>query len=658
MLPPALIVGIWLTCATAHGQPAGEQETQAIEKKLGDLRKALKRLKSEAIAPHLLADVEIYAKAAEWIVRHQEFYKPEYAAFTLAALETGNDRAAQLSLGEARWEYFPGKSIRAYRSAVDDSLQPYAVSLPDEYGEDPEKRWPLHVVLHGRDSVLNEVSFIHAHGGKRAVSDGWVQLDVFGRTNNAYRWSGETDVFEAMADVERRYHIDRQRIVLRGFSMGGAGAWHLGLHHPSSWCSVGPGAGFVDFYKYQKVDTPLPPYQHETLHIYDAIDYAVNAADVPICTYGGEKDEQLVASTDVVEAAAKLQVPIKLLVGPGTGHAFHPDSLKEFMAFHQTHQQRGRDPAPGAKQFRFATYTLKFNMCEWVAIEELIQPYQRATVEGERDDQIGRLKLKTENIAALRLSAEVARPEQTKSIEIDGTHLTLKQAAAGVLPGAYLERVQGKWSLLNEKESLRFQTNWALHKRHNLQGPIDDAFMEPFVCVRGTGKPWSEPAAAWAEWTLARFAAEFDKWFRGRVRVIADTELTPEIIAGKNLILFGDPGSNRLLTELLTDLPVKWTRESITVHGQPYDASTHGISLIYPNPLNRSRYVVINSGHTFHEVDFRKSNAWLVPRLGDIAVQKFEKLPTGDYKEEIIWADIFDSRWKLAPPRTAVTGSK
>src|SRR4029079_12060912 len=103
---------------------------------------------------------------------------------------------------------------------------------------------------HGRDDSLSEIKFIKQHEGKPAEPGAdWIQLDVYGRCCNAYRWAGETDVFEALKDVQQRYRIDEQRIVLHGFSMGGAGAWHLGLHHPSRWCSVGPGAGFIDFYQ-------------------------------------------------------------------------------------------------------------------------------------------------------------------------------------------------------------------------------------------------------------------------------------------------------------------------------------------------------------------------------------------------------------------------
>jgi hypothetical protein len=55
---------------------------------------------------------------------------------------------------------------------------------------------------------------------------------------------------------------------------------------------------------------------------------------------------------------------------------------------------------------------------------------------------------------------------------------------------------------------------------------------------------------------------------------------------------------------------------------------------------------VINSGHTFHEPQFKASNANLYPRLGDIAVVKFNPMKDG-YSEEPVFADIFNSRWRL-----------
>ena len=105
---------------------------------------------------------------------------------------------------------------------MDGSVQPYALTLPEGVEPRAAKRFPLHVKLHGRAAQMNEVNFIQRHDGK-PLPEGqdWVQLDVFGRTNNAYRWSGETDVFEALSDVGRTVRVDSRRTTLWGFSMGG-----------------------------------------------------------------------------------------------------------------------------------------------------------------------------------------------------------------------------------------------------------------------------------------------------------------------------------------------------------------------------------------------------------------------------------------------------
>jgi hypothetical protein len=75
-----------------------------------------------------------------------------------------------------------------------------------------------------------------------------------------------------------------------------------------------------------------------------------------------------------------------------------------------------------------------------------------------------------------------------------------------------------------------------------------------------------------------------------------------------------------MIAKVIGKLPIKWTKTEITVANQKFGASDHIPVLVYPNPLNPKRYVVINSGHTFDDKDFRGTNAWLFPRLGDYSV--------------------------------------
>ncbi|MBM4075288.1 MAG: hypothetical protein FJ267_06555 [Planctomycetes bacterium] len=171
--------------------------------------------------------------------------------------------------------------------------------------------------------------------------------------------------------------------------------------------------------------------------------------------------------------------------------------------------------------------------------------------------------------------------------------------------------------------------------------------MESFVCVRPTGIPWSTTHAEWTRWTLSRFEREFDKWMRGRIPIINDSDVSEADIANHHLILFGDPNSNSVMAKLIDRVPVKWTDSKLEVASQEFDSNSHGLTLIYPNPLNPKKYVVINSGHTFHETEFKASNANLFPKLGDIAVIKFEK-QGHDFREAIELADVFDAFWRLS----------
>ena len=627
---------VWPLCFVLSWQLAScaEEESNSITKEtleqgLHELQRDIDKLSSQSASKnYALADLLVFAKAAEWILRHDEFYKPDYLQQTENVLKIGAQRADAWAKKQPDWLNGSGKAVVGYVSRVDNSVQPYVISLPQDFSNEAKKARPLHVVLHGRAGTMNEVNFIHRHEGKAAdeVED-WIQIDVFGRTNNAYRWAGETDVFEAIDDVCKRFSIDLDRIVLRGFSMGGAGAWHLGMHYPDRWCSVGPGAGFVDFYKYQNRKERLPIHQHLTLGIYDSIDYALNAFNVPVCTYGGELDKQLVAGASMTEAAKKLGVDIKLIVGPGMGHKFDPKSRREFLEFHQRMSEVGRKKSP-RDSIRFTTRTLKYNKCDWLTILGLEKNYHDAIVNGERTAT--EVTVTTENVEMLQISRAAG-----KSVRIDG------QTIENSDDTLQLKKTDDRWLRFNQSSGSR------LIKKKDLQGPIDDAFMQPFVCVRGTGTPWNKSHQAWADWTLGRFKREFDKWLRGSVVVVDDTEVSQQHIQSANLILFGDPGSNALINQVLARLPVQWKKDQISVNGKDFTFDEHGLSMIYPNPLNADRYVVINSGHTFHEQDFKASNAWLFPRLGDIAVQRFSQGENGEYKEETVWADIFNTRWQL-----------
>jgi hypothetical protein len=266
----------------------------------------------------------------------------------------------------------------------------------------------------------------------------------------------------------------------------------------------------------------------------------------------------------------------------------------------------------------------------------MIEHYKRAEVDAEILGQ--RVVVhKAENIAVLGVERHAG-----ESIRFGEQEFPLESAVKGLLPYVYFKRDGQEWRQLDYDASRAFQENAERGKRHNLQGPIDDAFTGSFLCVRGTGTPWNPDVQRWADARLDRFAEDWRRWMRGDLPIKKDTEVTPQDIDGHHLILFGDPASNRLLGEVAKELPVDWSRTEIKLGSRRFPATGHAPVLIAPNPLNPHRYVVINSGHTFGAREFAGTNAFLFPRLGDYAILeiKSEKNPP-------ILSGFFDEKWKL-----------
>ena len=326
------------------------------------------------------------------------------------------------------------------------------------------------------------------------------------------------------------------------------------------------------------------------------------------------------------------------LMGPKTPHRWHPESKAASDKFINEAVEKPIQSAP----VRFVTYTTRFNSCRWVTVDALEKQYERAEVDACFSNRDSELAIKTRNVTRLILPYFPNGPR----ISIDGTPFRLQMRGRGKLTNLVLEKKGATW-VANEIDYGQPERLLPLRKRHGLQGPIDDAFMEPFLCVRPTGAPNHALANDGAKARLELFAKEFPKWMRGDVQVKDDTTITKDDIANHNLILFGDPSGNKLMAQIADKLPIKWTKDTITLGGKTFSAADHVLVMIYPNPLNPSRYVVLNSGQTFGEKEFRGTNALLFPRLGDYAVLKLTKSPTGGVSEEVVLAGLFGEQWEL-----------
>jgi hypothetical protein len=188
----------------------------------------------------------------------------------------------------------------------------------------------------------------------------------------------------------------------------------------------------------------------------------------------------------------------------------------------------------------------------------------------------------------------------------------------------------------------------ALSKRHGLQGPIDDAFMDSFLFVTPTGKPLNDKVGAWVASEQQRAVREWRKQFRGDARVKTDREVTNDDIAAHHLVLWGDPDSNLILKRVIDRLPIAWDGAQVRVGATKYDVSHHVPVLIHPNPLNPDRYVVLNSSFTYREYDYL-NNARQTAKLPDWAIVDISQPVTSRAPGGIANAGFFGERWELTP---------
>ena len=642
-------------------QPKPE-ELQKVKVKTEEIEAIVRDLKSKRVDDATLADVEIYAKAGRWLIEFPDtFFVQEGIDQAITVLDQGIERARQLQSGQSPWVAQKGRKIHGYYSALDGSVQPYGLTVPESY--DGTRPVRLYVWLHGRNARLTEANFIASipkppgpASSAYTADVGQITLDCYGGWNSANHWRGEVDIFEAIAAVQKRYKIDPNRIILRGFSLGGAGAWHIALHHPDRWAAADIGAGTWPR-RSQMAEQPgstFPPYQRATLRIWEnIIDWSFNAHNLPIAAHDGDNDTQVASipppppgtpTRGQLESSLRVRAqlakegfpsegpldlykakgtPSIFLLSLNTGHAVSKLVRERVDAFLKEWGDRG---IVSPDHIRFLTYTTRYNRSHWVSVDGLEKHYERAEVDAKRADNGRQYEITTKNITRLTLR----ETRNAKELKIDGQDLRVKGAAE-----IAIEKSGNAWRPASRKRP-------GLRKVHALQGPIDDAFLDPYLLVRPTGTPWNEAAHQQALRLLERFDRLNARWYRAHPRIKDDKDVTRADFEKYNVALFGDPGSNRWIAKMLAKLPIKWSRNAVLVGKHNFPAAEHLPVLAYPNPLSPTRYVVLNSGLTIDDREY--PGDYSMPRLGDFAVLKVNA--AGPWPETAV-AGLFDEAWQL-----------
>lgn len=513
-------------------------------------------------------------------------------------LTTARDYARRLAKGDDPFRDQTGLLVKAYRSAADDTLQPYALYVPKSY--DPKKAYPLLVTLHGATSnhLLNRRR-VFGLGNRPGESDyeairnediafpevDFIVLAPYGRGEMAgYNGLAEQDVLEAMDDVERAYNVDSDRVYLTGLSMGGGGTWHLGLRYPDRFAAIAPvcAVGDVSLFAFTEAasseDRALMDLTGPTV-------LAENAGNQQVFIFHGDEDPAVVPEHSRRMVARYrdlgwLDRSVHYFELPGVHHFAWDFAYRDASLFARLAPVR-RNPSPD--HVVYSTFSPRYNKAYWLRIDRIDRGLTLARIEGTRREQ--RFEVKTDNLSAFTLLLDAAHAPTGRPLEVrvDG-----QPAWRGVAKGTTLsfQRASGRWTA---RPWLGPAVGPPDHAEANFLGGTL-AERGPHVYVYGTGGDEAQNAA------VRKAAETFADWgpnVRARFKVVADTEVTPEMMAAQNLVLVGNASVNRVVARLAPRLAVRQDASGTLAGARRVAGPNASYRLHAANPLAPGRYVLV-----------------------------------------------------------------
>jgi poly(3-hydroxybutyrate) depolymerase len=192
----------------------------------------------------------------------------------------------------------------------------YLLYLPSEYGENPEREWPLLIYLHGMTRVNTSVNLLRNDYPLKTLAEQdyfpFIVLAPLGRGGYEF-WAKDemTDsVLTLIDEVEYVLSVDADRIYLTGESAGGNGAWEIGVRHPDLFAALVSISGYYGW----PVSVP---------------DNICDLKKVPVWAFHGAEDEliPLDAEQMLVDALKACGGDVRFTVFPDIGHDLRTEQV-------------------------------------------------------------------------------------------------------------------------------------------------------------------------------------------------------------------------------------------------------------------------------------------------------------------------------------------
>ncbi len=445
---------------------------------------------------------------------------------------------------------------------------------------------------------------VQAIGQSRAYSTkSWFHLVApTNRRPYGYDWEdfGRMDAMEVLDIAMKSLKHDPSRIYLTGHSMGGHGAWYLGVTYPDRFAAVGPSAGWLSRSSYgrrQRENTDesvMESLLNRCQKSGDTVALAANLKHHGIYILHGVDDDNVPASQAqrMAEVLREFHHDWFYHEEPGKGHWWGNEYNDEGSAcvdwpfMFDMFARHALSPFSAVRDVEFVTANPGVSSrCHWLAIEGQIRhlDISKAHIHVWPHKRV--FMGTTENVALLRINVDHLFTQEPITVELDGQTIENIPYPEDTR-SLWFERKNESWQRI-EKPSLR-------NKGPHRYGSIKDELKHRFLFVYGTGGTPEENALAFGK---ARYDAE-TFWYRGNgaIEILADSDFKPSHCVDRTVVLYGNAETNRAWSSLLSDSPVRIHRGRIQVGARSLNGEDLAAFFIQPRKDSDIASVIAVSG--------------------------------------------------------------
>jgi len=311
---------------------------------------------------------------------------------------------------DSSYRNMPGKHLRGYVSATDNTLQHYQVFAPQTENP-PNEGFPVVVIYpstgdsrpHFLRSFHLEFKDVIDTYTRESQKHGFVVLWAFAR-NEQRSLRGNADVFESIQAVQKDYFINPNKIYLTGYCAGGRDSIMMAARNPSYFAAIGlhtPGfrgdalskeASLEDRKKEFKYSSPLA--------------WLKNLHNTPFYLIHGDLDGHvpLASSSYYFEKTKEAGVEIEFNIIQGGTDSYFP--LRDYQPFVQIFNCfKGKERKKRPQKVVLQVNNTSALSSDWLTVQPTYQTREFSLCTAEFTSP-NELSITTEGLASLRIDLE------------------------------------------------------------------------------------------------------------------------------------------------------------------------------------------------------------------------------------------------------------